>query len=88
MQRLWNEIIYCFLFFFFFFFFLKSNFKVCTVIRQVNDLLLEKCKEHRFGYVSNDKITAKFLWKDGVHLRNDRTFVFASNVVNVIKILF
>ena len=64
---------------------LKNNFKLCKIIRQVNDLLLEKCKEHKFCYVSTDDIARKFFWKDGVHLTNDGTFTFAGYMVNFLN---
>ena len=28
--------------------FLKTNFKLSTIIKQVNDILLEKCQENKF----------------------------------------
>ena len=39
----------------------------------------------KFGYVDNDNIIRKFLWKDGAHLTDDGIFVFASNVVNFLN---
>ena len=66
---------------------LKSNFKLRKMIKQVNDLLYDECKDQKFGYVSNDLVTRQFLWKDGVHLTNNGVSVFASNVANFL-ILF
>ena len=77
MQGLWSGRKY------FVLFFLKS--KLCGMIRQVSDLLLEKCKEHKSCYVSNENIMRQFLLKDGVHLANDRAFIFASSVVNFLN---
>ena len=40
--------------------FLKGHFKLCKIIRQINDLLREKRDEHehKFGYVCIDNITS------------------------------
>ena len=55
------------------------------ICQQENDLLGDKCKDHKFGCISNDFVTRQFLWKDGVHLTNNGTSVFASNAVNFLN---
>ena len=33
--------------------------------------------------MNNDNITIETLWTDGLHLNNDSTYIFASNLVDL-----
>ena len=55
--------------------FIKKQFKLTRIIRQVNDLLCDECKRNNFQFVSNDDITREVLWRDGLHLNNDGTYI-------------
>ena len=65
--------------------FIKKQFKLRRIIRQVNDLLRDECKRNNFQLVSNDNITREVLWRDGLHLNNDSTYIFASNLVDYLN---
>ena len=60
--------------------FIKKQFKFTRIIRQVNDLLRDECKRNNFQFISNDNITREVLWRDGLHLNNDSTHIFASKL--------
>ena len=55
--------------------FIKNQFKLTRIIRQVNDLLRDECKRNNFKFVSNGDITREVLWRDGLHLNNDGTYI-------------
>ena len=42
-------------------------------------------KEINFQFISNDRITREDLWRDGVRLNNDGTYIFASNLVDFLN---
>ena len=65
--------------------FIKKQFKLRRIIRQVNDLLRDECKRNNFQFVSNDNITREVLWRDGLHLNNDGTYIFASNLADFLN---
>ena len=60
--------------------FIKRQIKLTRIIRQVNDLLRDGCKRNKFQFISNDNITRDVLWRDGLHLNNDRTILFSARV--------
>ena len=65
--------------------FLKQQFKLIKLILQVNDLLKDKFKESYFYFVFNDIVTRAYLWKDGIHLKNEGTRIFAGNLVDYLN---
>ena len=65
--------------------FLKKQLKLTRIIREINDVLREKCKENNFHFICNDNITRENLWKDDIHLNDEGTHVFASNIVNFLN---
>ena len=65
--------------------FIKKQFKLRRIIRQVNDLLRNEYKRNNFQFVSNDNITREVLWRDGLHLNNAGTYLFASNLVEFLN---
>ena len=44
-----------------------------------------RCEENGFHFVSNDNILRKQLCKDGVHLTDEGTNIFAGNIVDYIR---
>ena len=65
--------------------FLKNSIKLDKIISQVNGAVMKKCEEHGFHFVSNDYILRKHLCKDGVHLTDEGTSIFAGNIVDCIR---
>ena len=45
----------------------------------------DECKRNNFQFISNDNITRQVLWRDGLHLNNDGTYIFASNLVDFLS---
>ena len=62
--------------------FIKINFKLTWSIRQVNDHLRDECRSNKFHFIINGNITNKCLWKDGLHLSNDDTYMFTRNLID------
>ena len=46
---------------------------------------MKKCEKNGFHFVSNDNILRKHLCKDGVHLTDKGTNIFAGNIVDYIR---
>ena len=44
-----------------------------------------ECKRNNFQFVSSDNITREVLWRDGLHLNNEGTYIFASNLVDFLN---
>ena len=42
-------------------------------------------KRNNFQFISNDNITRDALWRDGLDLNNDGTYIFASNLVDFLN---
>ena len=61
--------------------FMKKQFKLTRTIRRINDLLRDECKRNNVHFISNDNITREALWRAGLHLNNDNTYIFASNLL-------
>ena len=65
--------------------FIKKQFKLRRIIRQVNDFLRDEYKRNNFQFASDDNITREVLWRDGLHLNNASTYLFASNLVEFLN---
>ena len=65
--------------------FIKRQFKFARIIKQVNDHLRDECRSNKFHFISNYNITNECLWKDGLHLINEGTYMFASNLVDFLN---
>ena len=65
--------------------FIKRQFKLTRIIKQVNDHLRDECRSNKFHFISNDNITNECLWKDGLHLNNEGTCMFASNLLDFLN---
>ena len=65
--------------------FIKRQFKLTTIIRQVNDHLRNECRSNKFHFISNVNITNECLRKGRLHLNNDGTHMFASNLVDFLN---
>ena len=55
------------------------------MIRQLNDILSESCKNNGMYYMSNDMIDRDLLWKGGIHLTDRGTRVLAANMADLIN---
>ena len=62
--------------------YLSKEFKPRRIIRQVNDHGRDECRSTKFQFISNDNITNEYLWKDGLLLNNESTYIFASILVD------
>ena len=69
----------------FFSIFVKNNIKLRKMISQVNGAVTLTCKENGFHFVSIGDILRKHLCKDGVHLTDEGTNIFAGNIVDYIR---
>ena len=65
--------------------FVKSSIKLGKMISQVNGAVTKKCEENWFHFVSHSNILRKDLCKDGVHLTDEGTNIFAGNIVHYIR---
>ena len=65
--------------------FIKKHFKYTRITREVNELLRDECKRNNFQFISNDNITRDALWRDGLDLNNNGTYIFASNLVDFLN---
>ena len=61
----------------------------------LNDMLRDLCVIDGFGFICNDMIWTKYLWKDSIHLQDLRTSILKRNfillfyfVVLICKLLF
>ena len=48
----------------------KKNSSLTAVIRRVNDLLRDFCKENSIHFIGSYNYTSEYLWKGGIHLQN------------------
>ena len=64
---------------------IKRSIRLSAMIRQLNDILSESCKNNGMYYMSNDMIDRDLLWKDGIHLTDRGTRVLAGNMVDLIN---
>ena len=62
--------------------FVKNSIKLSKMISQVNETVTKKCEENEFHFVSNDNNLRKHLCKDGVHLTDEGTNIFAGNIID------
>ena len=63
----------------------KRNIVLTLLIRQVNDSLREQCVLNGFDFISNDNISRRHLWKDGIHLEDLVTNIIAGNFENFLN---
>ena len=64
---------------------MKNSIKLSKMISQVNGAVTRKCEENGFHFTSNGNILRKHLCKDGVHLTDKRTNIFAGKIVDYIR---
>ena len=58
----------------------KKNPTLNALIRRVDDMLRDLCVINGFGFICNDMITAKCLWKDGIHLQDVDTSILSKKI--------
>ena len=63
---------------------MKDSIKLGKMINQVNGAVTKKCEENGFHFVSNGNILRKHFCKDGAHLTDERTNIFAGNIADYI----
>ena len=61
---------------------MKNSIKLGKMISQVNGAVNKKCEENGFHLVSSGNILRKHLSKVGVYLTDERTNIFAGNIVS------
>ena len=64
--------------------FVKNSIKLGKMISQVNEAVTKECEENGFHFVSDDNILRTHLCKDGDHLTDEGTNIFAENIVDYI----
>ena len=53
----------------------KNNSAITAIVYQVIDMLRrDLCEKNGFSFICNDIITINYLWKDGVHLQDMKTY--------------
>ena len=63
----------------------QKTVQTYNIVRQVNEHLRDECRSNKFHFINNDNITKECLWKDVLHLNNDGTYLFASNLVDFLN---
>ena len=63
----------------------QKNPNLNTLIRRANNLLRDLGSMSDFGYICNDAITTKYLWKDGIHLQDLGTNILSSNFIKFVN---
>ena len=51
-----------------------------SVVRKVNDRVRALCKNSKFHFITHERITTDFLYRDGVHLADPGTEILAENI--------
>ena len=64
--------------------FVKNSIKLGKMISQVNEAVTKECEENGFHFVSDGNILRMHLCKDGDHLTDEGTNIFAENIVDYI----
>ena len=64
--------------------FIKKQFKLTRIIKLMTSYR-DDCARSNFQFISNDNVTRQVLWRDGLHLSNDSTYIFASNLVDFLS---
>ena len=54
--------------------------------KDVNKILTTLCAGNNFGFIKNDNINARHINGSGLHLNNQGTFLFASNLIDEINL--
>ena len=63
----------------------KKNQALNALIRRVNDMLRDLCVINGFGFICNDMITTKCLWKNGIQLQDLGTSILSKNFIEIIN---
>ena len=64
---------------------MKNSIKLGKIISQVKGAVTKKREENGFHFISNSNILRKHLCKDGVHLTDEGTNIFAGNIADYIR---
>jgi len=60
----------------------RKNYYLNRKVKEVNDLLFEKCKDAGLSYINNDNIDVSYLWQDGIHLLESGKERLSSNFLD------
>ena len=63
----------------------RSDMEEMNKVNEINDLLKQRCAIENFGFISNEAIRENHLWKNGIHLIDQGTTIFANNFINVLN---
>ena len=55
------------------------------LIRRVNDMFRDLCVIDGFGFVCNDMITTKYLWKDVIRLQDLGTSILSKKCIKFVN---
>ena len=64
----------------------RSSIRLNQVISIVNNILKVLRATNSFNFLCNDEIGREMVWKDGLHLTNDRTAMLADNFTKYLNI--
>ena len=60
----------------------KWNSHINQVIGSINRLVQDMCKEEGFYFIDQTDIERQHLWKDGLHLNQNGSYIFRMNIMN------
>jgi len=60
----------------------RKNYHLNRKVKQVNQLLFEKCKDEGLCFINNDNIDSSQFWKDGLHLLESGKDILSSNFLD------
>ena len=58
---------------------------IFSLIRRVNDMLRDLSVIKGFTFIFNDMITAKCLWKYGIHIQDLSTSISSKNFIKIVN---
>ena len=59
----------------------KWNSNINQVIGSINRLVQDMCKEEGFYFIDQTDIERQHLWKDGLHLNQNGSYIFRMNIM-------
>ena len=63
----------------------RSSLNINQLIYQVNNKLKGLCRINNFSYICNHLVNENYLWKDGLHLTNEGSFLLLNNYINYLN---
>ena len=56
-----------------------------ALIRLANDMLRDLCVINGFGFICNDMMMTKYIWKDGIHLQDPSTSILSKSFIEFVN---